>query len=128
MRKIVTILFAGILMMSFAACGGNKKEEKTEPAPAATEVKAESAAEVVDVEKSLKDFESYVERYVETIKKMRAGDVSVAGEYSKLSQQKQKFETDMTRYAADFDAAQKKRLDDARKKLTDAVKALSEKK
>ncbi len=128
MKKIVTILFAGVLMISFAACGGSKKEEKTEQAPETTELKAAPAGETADAEKTLKEFESYVTSYVEVIKKMKAGDVSVAGDYSKLSQQKQQFDADMDRFAVDFDADQKKRWDDAKTKLTDAIKTLSEKK
>lgn len=126
MRKLVTLLFAGALMASFAACNGSKKEEKKEVTPE-TELQA-APAETVDPEKALKDFESYVERYVEVIKKMKSGDTSIAGEYSKLTQQKQQLDADMVRYEVDFDAAQKKRWDDARTKLTDAIKTLSEKK
>ncbi|MDR3062089.1 MAG: hypothetical protein LBU57_08265 [Dysgonamonadaceae bacterium] len=126
MKKFVTLLFAGALMISFAACNGGKKEETKEVTPE-TELQA-APAETVDPEKALKDFESYVERYVEVIKKMKNGDTSIAGEYSKLTQQKQQLDADMVRYEIDFDAAQKKRLEDARTKLTDAIKMLSEKK
>ncbi len=128
MKKIVTILFAGVLMLSFAACGGGQKEEKTEPASGTTELKTAPAAEIVDAEKALKNFENYVQSYVEVIKKMKAGDVSVAGDYSKLSKEKQQYDADMARYDVDFDAAQKKRWEDARTKLADAIKTLSEKK
>ncbi|MDR1370078.1 MAG: hypothetical protein LBJ72_08160 [Dysgonamonadaceae bacterium] len=128
MRKIITILFAGVLLVSFAACGGSKKDEKSEQATETTEVKADPEAEAVDAEKALKDFESYVERYAEIIKKMKAGDVSIAGEYSQLSQQKKQYDADLARYEAGFDAAQKQRWEDARTKLNGAVKSLSEKK
>jgi hypothetical protein len=126
MKKLAILLFAGVLMISFAACGGSKKEGQKESAPETESLPA--PVETVDVEKALKDFESYVEKYVEVIRKMKSGDTSIAGEYSKLTQQKQQYEADMVRYEVDFDAAQKKRWEDARTKLTAAVRTLSEKK
>ena len=127
MKKIIAVLFAGVLMVSFAACGGSKEGKTDATQEEATEALA-PVEEVVDADTALKDFESYVENYVAVIKKMRDGNVSVAGDYSKLSQQKQQYDADMARYAVDFDDAQKKRWEDAGKKLADAIKTLSEKK
>ena len=129
MRKIVTILFSGVLMVSFAACGGNK-EGNTESVQQedATEVMAKPVVEVADAEKALAEYESYVEGYVEIINKMKTGDVSVAEDYSKLSQQKPQYDADMARYDVDFDDAQKKRWEDGAKKLAEALKSLADKK
>jgi ABC-type phosphate/phosphonate transport system substrate-binding protein len=128
MKKIITVFFAGVLIVSLVACSGNKKDEKTEQAPETTEIKTDPAAEAAELENALKDFESYVEHYAEVIKKLKAGNVSIAGEYTKLSQQKQQFEADMNRYKINFDEEQTKRWEVARTKLTDAIKTLSEKK
>ena len=127
MKKLVNLFLSGSLIIPLAVCACDRKKEVKEEASPETELQA-SPAQTVDPETALKDFESYVERYVEVIKKIKSGDTSVAGEYSKLTQQKQPLDADMVRYEVDFDAAQKKRWDEARTKLTDAIRTLSEKK
>ena len=120
MKKILVILVAGALMVSFTAC--NKNTQKTEEAAApATEVVVEEAivetpvvAEPTPAE-ALKAFQEFAKEYGESFNNM----MKDPQKFQKLAGQLQQKLADMERYKVDLTDKQIKEYDKALKIITD---------
>ena len=99
MKRIVSILMAVILVMSFAACG-DKKTAKTDSKSETVSVSntAENAsspdsnsdaADKAEWEKYLDEYEAFVDKYIELVKKYKEDptDTSILTESAKITQQ-----------------------------------------
>lgn len=97
MRKISALIMAVLLVLSLAACGGSatpagEDEKNEETAAVANGSESEnSETETVtptgDWKQFLKEYEAFVDKYIEIYKKHKANalDTAVLGEYSKLA-------------------------------------------
>ncbi|MDL2257132.1 hypothetical protein LJC06_02870 [Bacteroidales bacterium OttesenSCG-928-I14] len=114
MRKISLVLFAVVMMVSFAACGGDKKKVEapvdapTVEAPA-PEVNEADVPVQMTPEEALKGFEEYVKEYAEA----NNNKTKNIKKYQDLAKKSQEWEADMKRYLIDFDAKQTKRYEKA---------------
>jgi hypothetical protein len=120
MKKTPMILFAALLLVSFAACKGDKKIESAveEPAtellatPAAEE--APAVAEITPAE-ALKAFQAYAKEYGESFNNLTKDPQK----FQKLSTEYTQKIADMERIKADLTPAQVKSYEKALKIITD---------
>ncbi len=106
-----------------------KDEREAEKDTSSVKINVNAIGEPKDTkaaaEEILTKYEQTVKNYVDVLVKFQKGDMSVASEYQKLSQELPQISTDVYKYVSDFDAKQTKRLEAATKKYTDATKALT---
>jgi hypothetical protein len=119
MKKISMILFAAVLMVSFAACNGAKKTEPTETIETekVTEVPAIETPDPVELApgEALKAFQEFAKEYGEAFNNITKDP----GKYTTLAGQVQKKVVDMERLKGDFTPAQLKDYEKALKIITD---------
>ena len=119
MKQISLILFAAVLMVSFAACNDAKKanETPTESAPVVEDVVAPQEEVTPPVtktpEESLKDFEAYVKEYAEAYNN-KTKDIK---KYQTLAMRSQQEVADLERIKIDFNAKQLKRYEKAKESI-----------
>ncbi len=120
MKKIFMILFAVVLMVSFAACNGGKKAEE-----AAETIETEVVEEVATPEapayveptpaEALKAFQEFAKEYGEAYNNITKDPQK----YTKLASQVQGKVADMERLKIDLTPAQLKEYERALKIITD---------
>jgi hypothetical protein len=119
MKKISMILFAVVLMVSFAACNGAKKENPTETVETETvdeTVAPETPAYVEPAPAEvLKAFQEFAKEYGEAFNNITKDP----GKYSKLASQVQEKVADMERLKVNLTPAQIKDYERALKIITD---------
>ena len=119
MKKILVILMAGVLMVSFTACNKNAKQTEEVAAPA-TEVVEEVIVETPVVAEptpaeALKAFQEYAKEYGEAFNNM----MKDPQKFQKLASQLQQKLADMERYKVDLTPKQIKDYEKALKIITD---------
>ena len=120
MKKIFMTLFAAVLMVSFAACGGGKKAEEAVEI-IETEVVEEAPVAPAYVEptpaEALKAFEEFAKEFGEAYNNITRDPQK----YTRLAGQVQGKVADMERLKVDLTPAQLKTYERALKIITDVV-------
>jgi hypothetical protein len=119
MKKISMILFAAVLMVSFAACNGAKKTDPAEPVETEFVTEVSTPEMPVPVEltpaEALKAFQEFAKEYGEAFNNITKDP----GKYMALAGQVQEKVADTERLRADFTPAQVKDYEKALKIITD---------
>lgn len=112
MKKVFIVLAAALTMGSVNAIA----------APTITADAPSTYAPASDsVDDMLNEYEKYVDRYIATMKKAQAGDMSAMAEYAKLLEQAQKLQEKIEKMQGDMSATQVARYAKITSKLTNAL-------
>ena len=112
MKKFFIVLAAALTMGSVNAIA----------APAITADAPSTYAPASDsVDDMLNEYEKYVDRYIATLKKAQAGDMSAMAEYAKLLEQAQKLQEKIEKMQGDMSATQVARYAKITSKLANAL-------
>jgi len=117
MKKISMVLFVAVLMVSFAACGGEKKTEEATVTETVVveETTPEPAPVVLTPAEALKEFQAFAKEYGEAFNNLTKDPQK----FSKLASQVQGKVADMERLKVDLAAKELKDYERALKIITD---------
>lgn len=132
MKKISMILFAVVMTVSFAACGGSKEKkegaevvEETTVETTTEEVAPAPAAEAGSADEFIANYEKFLDEMLPVMEKVAAGDVNASQEYAKYAEQAQQLAMDAQKFMPNFTAEQTQKWQDMAMKYAEAVQKMA---
>lgn len=124
MKKSVLILAVAALSLGMTSCG--KKTETTPEAATPGTAQEATTPETTTPEAetdSITKFEQLVDKYIDVLKKVKGGDVTLAQEATTLSSEISQMQETLTAEVSSWTKEQQDKYQGIVKKLTDAVTA-----
>jgi outer membrane murein-binding lipoprotein Lpp len=130
MKKISMILFAVVLTVSFAACGGSSEKKDGAEAEATTVEtttveEVAPAAEAGSADEFIANYDSFLNELLPIMEKVAAGDAAATQEYTKLAEKAQQLAMDAQKYAPNFTPEQAQKWQDMSIKYAEAVQKMT---